>query len=120
MGICFFHIIYSMIFVTRVQKELSVKMLQAYMSRLFEYFLNVNSSIVSYGRGSDTVNVYNILSYLFTIAAEILSMILIGCFIIVTEPWTALGVLLMGVVMLGMVMIFKPMAKTKKAEQQMR
>lgn len=39
-------------------------------------------------------------------------MILIGCFIIITEPWTALGILLlMGVVMLGMVMIFKPMAK---------
>lgn len=99
-------------FATKVQKELSIKMLKAYMSRPYEYFLNVNSSIILRGCSSDTSNVYNILAYLFTIVAEVLAMIFIGCFIIVTEPWTALGILLlMGMVMLGMVMIFKPMAK---------
>lgn len=99
-------------FATRVQKELSVKMLKAYMSRPYEYFLNVNSSDILLGCNTDTSYVYNIISYLFTIIAEVLAMILIGCFIIVTEPWTALGILLlMGVVMLGMIMLFKPMAK---------
>lgn len=99
-------------FATRVQKELSIKMLKSYMSRPYEYFLNVNSSEISRGCTTDTANVYNILSYLFTIVAEVLAMLLIGCFIIVTEPWTALGILLlMCVVMLGMVIIFKPMAK---------
>ena len=99
-------------FATRVQKELSIKMLKAYMSRPYEYFLNVNSSVVLRGCGSDTGSVYEILSYLFTIIAEVLAMALIGVFIIYTEPWTALGILLlMGVVMLGMVMMFKPAAK---------
>lgn len=99
-------------FATKVQQELSIKMLRAYMSRPYEYFLNVNSSIILRGCSSDTSSVYSILAYLFTIVAEVLAMALIGCFIIVTEPWTALGILLlMGVVMLGMVIIFKPMAK---------
>lgn len=99
-------------FATKVQKELSINMLKAYMSRPYEYFLNVNSSVILRGCSSDTSSVYNILAYLFTIVAEVFAMLLIGCFIVVTEPWTALGILLlMGVVMLGMVVIFKPMAK---------
>ena len=106
-------------FATKVQKELSIKMLKAYMSRPYEYFLNVNSSIILRGCSSDTANVYNILSYLFVIVAETLAMILIGCFIIITEPWTALGIiLLMGAVMLGMIMIFKPMAKKAGKENR--
>lgn len=99
-------------FATKVQKELSINMLKAYMSRPYEYFLNVNSSVILRGCSSDTSSVYNILAYLFTIVAEAFAMFLIGGFIVVTEPWTALGILLlMGVVMLGMVVIFKPMAK---------
>lgn len=99
-------------FATRVQKELSIKMLKAYMSRPYEYFLNVNSSVILRGCSSDTSNVYEILSQLFVIVSEILTMTLIGVFIIYTDPWTAVGILLlMGVVMLGMVIIFKPVAK---------
>lgn len=99
-------------FATRVQKELSIKMLKAYMSRPYEYFLNVNSSEILRGCRTDTANVYNIISYLFTVITEVLAMILIGSFIIFTDPGTAFGILLlMGLVMLGMVMIFKPAAK---------
>lgn len=99
-------------FATRVQKELSIKMLKAYMSRPYEYYLDVNSSIILRGCGSDTDSVYQMLSYLFVIISEILTMTLIGIFIIYTEPWTALGILLlMAVVMVGMVTAFKPAAK---------
>lgn len=106
-------------FATKVQKELSIKMLKSYMSRPYEYFLNVNSSEILRGCSTDTTNVYSILSYLFTIIAEVLAIFLIGCFIIVTEPWTALGILLlMGAVMLGMVMLFKPMAKRAGKEDR--
>ncbi|MBO5094994.1 MAG: ABC transporter ATP-binding protein [Lachnospiraceae bacterium] len=99
-------------FATKVQKELSVKMLQAYMSRPYSYFFNVNSAEILRGCSSDTGNVYNSLSYLFTIVTEIITMCLIGGFIIYTEPGTAMGILLlMCVVMLGMIGIFKPAAK---------
>lgn len=99
-------------FATRIQKELSIKMLKSYMSRPYSYFLSVNSSIILRGCSSDTSGVYNILANLFTIAAELLSMVLIGGFIIFTDVLTALAILgLMAVVMLGMILIFKPIAK---------
>lgn len=99
-------------FATRIQKELSIKMLKSYMSRPYSYFLSVNSSVILRGCGSDTGGVYSILANLFTIAAELLSMVLIGGFIIFTDALTAFAILgLMAVVMLGMILGFKPIAK---------
>lgn len=106
-------------FATRVQKELSIKMLKSYMSRPYEYFLNVNSSEILRGCTSDTSGVYDILAYLFAIIAEVLTIFLIGIFIMYTEPWTALSILLlMGLVMLGIVMLFKPVAKKAGVENR--
>lgn len=99
-------------FATKVQRDMSVKMLDSYLKRPYEFFMNVNSSIVLQGCNSDTILVYDILSYLFSIGTEILTMTLIGGFIVVTDFWTAVGILiLMGIVMLGMVLLFKPAAK---------
>ena len=99
-------------FSTKIQKELSVKMLKSYMSRPYSFFLNINSAEVLRGCGTDINAVYNILSYMFTIVTEMLVMLLIGGFIIYTDVWIAVGILgLMGIVMLGMMAIFKPIAK---------
>lgn len=99
-------------FASRVQKDLSVKMLNAYMKRPYEYFLNVNSSIILRGCGGDVNSVYNVLSFLFGIGTEVLTMILIGGFIIYADYKTALSILaLLGLVMLSMVLWFKPIAK---------
>lgn len=99
-------------FATRIQKELSIKMLKSYMSRPYSYFLSVNSSVVQRGCTSDTSGVYDILANLFTIITELLSMVLIGGLIIFTDFLMALAILgLMTAVMFGMILFFKPMAK---------
>ena len=99
-------------FSTKVQKDLSIRMLRAYMDQPYTFFLNVNSAEIVRGCGSDTDNVYNILGHLFVIVTEVITLLLIGMFIIYTEPWTALGILLlMSLVLLGMICIFKPLAK---------
>lgn len=99
-------------FATKVQKELSVKMLRSYMSRPYTYFLDVNSAEILRGCSTDTSNVYNILDYLCGIVTETLAMVMIGSFIIYTDPTIALGcLLLMGIVMLGMIVLFKPASK---------
>ena len=99
-------------FATKVQKELSVKMLRSYMSRPYTYFLDVNSAEILRGCSTDIGNVYNILDYLCGIVTETLTMILIGSFIIYTDPMTAFGsLILLCVVMLGMIVLFKPAAK---------
>ncbi len=104
-------------YATRVQKELSVKMLRSYMSRPYTYFLDVNSAEILRGCAGDIGSVYSILSYLMTILTECLSVISIGAFIIYTDPFIAVGVLaLMAVVLLGIILLFKP--KIKKAGRE--
>lgn len=99
-------------FSTEVQKELSVKMLKSYMSRPYSYFLSANSSEIIRGCETDTISVYVILSNIFGIITEGLTILLIAGFIIYTDATTAAATLvLMVIVLLGMIVIFKPIAK---------
>ena len=96
----------------RVQKELSIKMLYSYMERPYTYFLDTNSSEILRGCESDTNAVYTILSDMFTIISELLTMSAIGAFVMYTEPIMAIAILLlMMTVMFGIILFFKPIAK---------
>lgn len=87
-------------------------MLDSFMHRPYNYFLDTNSSEVLRGCSTDIVGVYNIISYLISILTECLSMIMIGGFILYTDPFIATGVLaLMLIVLVGIVLVFKPTIK---------
>lgn len=127
MGLIFLYIIKNVFMIfsqyvqsdyaTRIRKDLSVKMLKSYMSRPYTYFLNTNSSEILRGCGNDIGSVYTILSYLITIITECLTVLMIGIFIIWTDPFTAVGVLcLLSVVLVGMIVAFKP--RIKKAGKE--
>lgn len=97
---------------TRIQKDLSIKLLKSYMSRPYASLLNVNSADILRGCNEDIYGVYTTLSNLFTILAESLAATVIGIFIIFTDPWIAVSVLgIMMIVMLGMITFFKPVMK---------
>jgi len=99
-------------FSTRIQKELSIKMLNSYMSRPYEYFLDVNSAEILRGCTNDIGSVYLIISYFFTMISEILTVTMIGIFLIYTDPIIAIGIILLLLVMLGgIVIVFKPYVK---------
>lgn len=99
-------------FATRIQKELTSKMLCSYMSRPYTFFLNTNTSIVLRGCGSDITLVYNVIDYLTTILCQILTVLMIGIFLIYTDPAIAISALfLMLLVLLGIVFLFKPTIK---------
>ena len=104
-------------FATRIQKEISVKMLHSYMSRPYTFFLRTNTSEILRGCSSDTVCVYSIIDFLSTILTQILMVFLIGIFLIYTDPIIAISVLsLMLIILLCMVLFFKP--TIKKAGQR--
>lgn len=97
---------------TRVRKELTIKMLHSYMSRPYTFFLNVNMAEILRGCNEDIEGVYTMLSHSFTILAELLAALLIACYIIYTEPLTAVAaVMLILTVMMGIVLFFKPLMK---------
>ena len=106
-------------FATRIQKELTSKMLCSYMSRPYTFFLNTNTSIVLRGCGSDITLVYNVIDYLTTILSQILTVLMIGIFLIYTDPAIAISALfLMLLVLFGIVFLFKPTIKKAGKKNQ--
>lgn len=97
-------------FSTKIQKELTVKMFWSYMSRPYTFFLHTNTSEILRGCSNDTLCVYNVIDYLSVILTQVLTVTMIGIYLVYMEPIIALSVLcLMTLVLLGMVFVFKPM-----------
>lgn len=97
---------------TKIQKELSLRMLRSYVNRPYTYFLDVNSAEIQRGCNDDINGVYNIIYHSFTVIAELLASAAIGIFIIYTEFQIAVAILvLMTLVMLVMILFFKPVMK---------
>ena len=94
---------------TKIQKELSIKMLQSYMGRPYTFFMDVNSGEILRGCNDDIAGVYYVLSYIFTIISETLSVLFIGIFILYKEPVMAIvALVILSVVMISITIIFKP------------
>ncbi len=81
------------IYRSKIQKYLSTKMLKAYMQRPYEYFININTSEVTRGIGVDITGVYNLMDNLFRFVGEFLTALLIGIFIILTDAFMALSII---------------------------
>lgn len=99
-------------FSTKVQKAISIKMLNSYMSRPYSFFLNVNSSEIIRACSGDVNGVCMILECVFDIVAEGLAAIAIGVFIFLADPFMAVAVsILLLVVSVAIVMVYKPVMK---------
>lgn len=106
-------------FATSIQRELSVKMLYSYMSRPYAYFLNINTAEIMRGCGSDTVCVFNVIDYTSTILSQVLTVFMIGIFLIYQDAIIALSALfLMLLVLIGIIFCFKPAIKRAGKKNQ--
>lgn len=82
-------------FACKVQRELSVNMMQSYMKKGYTYFLNVNTGDIIRGINSDVLGVYQILYQGLRIITEVFSVICICVFIMVTDIQMALCVIIL-------------------------
>lgn len=106
-------------FATRIEKELSVKMLHSYMSRPYTFFLNTNTSEILRGCNTDTSCVYAIIDFLCNIISQVLTVAMIGVFLIYTDPVIAISILfLMLIVLFAMIILFKPTIKKAGIKNQ--
>lgn len=97
---------------TKIQKELSIRMLKSYMSRPYPFFLGINSSEIIRTCSGDINGVYMILACIFDIVAEGLAAVAIGIFIFWTDPFMAVAVVvLLTFVSIAIVMVYKPVMK---------
>ena len=86
------------VYAARFQKENSVKVLDAYLRRPYQFFLNTNSSIILRGISSDVTGVYQILLNCFTIFSELLNVIVLGIFLMLTDWFISISAMLLAVI----------------------
>lgn len=106
-------------FAAEFQREASVKMLNSYLKRSYQYFLNINSGVIIRGITSDVSGTYQILLNLFTMFSELLSVFVLGIFLLATD-WTIAvsAMILAGACFFSIIFCFK--GKMKRAGNEAR
>ncbi len=102
----------SITYAMKWQKDMSIKMLKSYMKRPYIYFMNVNSADILRGCSDDIAHFYHVLSDLFTLVLELATTSIICFFLILTDAFTAICVIiLMIITILGLTLFLKPTVK---------
>lgn len=101
----YFSVILQTVYRSKIQKYLSTKMLKAYMQRPYEYFTNINTSEVIRGIGVDIQGVYNLMDNLFRFMGEFLTAAFIGIFIIMTDAFMAICIIIIAGLGFGIIII---------------
>ena len=97
-----------------IQKEVSVLMLKSYMSRPYSFFRKTNSSIILRGIDADATSLYYVISNLFLLMSQILTIMFIGIFLIRQDAVMAVGLIAASAVcVIVLVLVFK--AKSSRA-----
>lgn len=77
----------------KLQKKLSVKMLNAYMAKQYQFFVDNNSSVVIRGIGGDVGCVKDALGTLFDLITQVLTLLMIAFFLACTDFMMSIGLL---------------------------
>lgn len=98
-GVSYFRTKYA----SKVQRELSVKMMSSYLKREYSYFLNINTSNLLRGIKTDVEGVYQVIYQGFRLTAEGITVLCICIFVLRTDFFLALSVMAVIAVCLGVV-----------------
>jgi len=80
-------------FASSIQRNLGIYMMQSYLKRGYPYFLKENAHKMHRGITGDVTGVYNIIYNGFKLLAEVLTVIVIGIYILLTDILMSLLVL---------------------------
>lgn len=103
----------------RIRKDLSVKVLNSYLRRPYVYFLKMNKAEAIRGIGYDVDGVYEVLNNGIKFIAEAITVFLIGIYLIITDLFMALAVLILAFITF-MVIIISLKKKIAKIGMQQR
>lgn len=96
----------------KVQRELSVEMMQSYMQRGFLFFMNTTTGELVRGMGESITNVYEALYQLFKLLAELFTVLCIVIYILCSDWMMALCVVVLASICLALVTtVFKTWAQ---------
>ena len=96
-------------FATGVQRDLSIKMLNSYLSRPYTFFLDAVLGEISRGVDGDVASVYSSIQTLLQLLMAIITSLLIAVYMFIADPIIAGGTLCVGlIVVLLLTTFFKP------------
>lgn len=90
-----FYVWVSNKFSCKIMRELSVRILEAYMKQGYIFFVNHNSARLLRGVGGDVTSVYNIINQIFILMSKALTILCILAFIVVQTPSIAMYMLVL-------------------------
>lgn len=94
----------------KIQREMSVKMLSSYLSRGYQFFLDMNFGKFNRYVAGDASEVYTVLFQLFRLVAEVLTIILIVGLMLLTDLKMALIVMALALFCLALIyFVFRKM-----------
>ena len=91
-------------FSEKIGREISVKMFASYLSRGYEFFLNINYGQFCRGVAGDTAAVSSVIFSLFALVAEILTISCICIFLLIAD-WT-IAVVVLALAIICVLLIF--------------
>lgn len=89
----------------KVQRELSIEMMESYMKRGYVFFLNCGTGELLRGMRDSIANVYTALYHMFRLLAEALTIVFICIYIMMTDVIMALCVVLLATICLLLVVL---------------
>lgn len=82
----------------KINRELSVRVMESYMAQGYIFFVNNNSSKLIQGISGDISAVNLIMTNIFNFMTKVLSILIIGIFILLQEPFIAIFLLVLSAI----------------------
>lgn len=115
-GVMFIYIIKNLFFIffswlkvkysCKIQRECSVYMMQSYMNRGYDFFLNHNVNELIQGVNNDVASLYQIINAAFQALTQFMIVVFISAYMCYTDWQIALGVILSAVLCLFIILAF--------------
>lgn len=95
-------------YASHIRRELSLRIMKAYMKRNYAYFINMKTADLIRGVGYDCSGVYEVIFQAFRMLTEAITVVCICIFIIYTDVVMACGVIvILGISLLGLISVFR-------------
>lgn len=95
-------------YASHIRRELSLRIMKAYMKRNYAYFINMKTSEMIRGVGYDCSGVYEVIFQSFKMLTEAITVTCICAFIIYTDAFMACGVIvILGISLLCLIVAFR-------------
>lgn len=96
----------------KIKRELGTRVMESYMAQGYIFFVNNNSGKLLQGITGDITEVNNVLNKIFTLISKVLTILVIGIFILVQDPFVAIFLLVLaGGCVLAIQLFYKKPAK---------